>query len=489
MTASVIRLCALTAIVAAAGRAAAQTSDEWQTQVDRAAALHRLGKNTEAEAAWTAALQRAGTFDPGDERLPRALNNLGAMQYERGRYSEAEPLFRRALSLWERIEGPDGVNATATLANLAELCRVQGRYDEAEPLYAHVLHLREAAVARRANTLKPDAPELLGLATTRNNLATLYHLTGRPQLAEPLLRSALEIRERAHGPDSPAVAAVLNNLGTLCGDWNRPDEAERLFRRAVAIRESQTPRDAPALANTLGNLGGNLRQQGNLEAAEPVLKRALQTWATATGGLEHPSAAAAMNNLAQLYAGQRRFAEAGPLLRRALDVSSRTSGANHDNTSAIMCNLAAMFREEEKYAAAEQMYRRALAAREAAHGPSHPLVAQGLEALAQVHFLAGRYSEAEEGLRGALAIRERTGAQSSDLTGILTALADLYSLERRMDRAGPLYERSALLAEQSRNAPQLSTSLAHWAAALRRNKQNREASEVEQRLNSLAPRP
>lgn len=53
--------------------------------------------------------------------------------------------------------------------------------------------------------------------------------------AEPLLRRALAIREKALGPDHPDTATSLNNLALLyqyVGDYAK---AEPLLQRALAI--------------------------------------------------------------------------------------------------------------------------------------------------------------------------------------------------------------------------------------------------------------
>ena len=38
---------------------------------------------------------------------PRDLNNLAALYYAQGQYAQAEPLYKRALAIWEKALGPD----------------------------------------------------------------------------------------------------------------------------------------------------------------------------------------------------------------------------------------------------------------------------------------------------------------------------------------------------------------------------------------------
>ena len=77
----------------------------------------------------------------------------------------------------------------------------QGRYAEAEKLWL--------AALKEAEKFGPQAPRL---ATSLNNLALLYDTQGKYAEAEPLYKRALEIDEKALGPDHPSVAVSLNNL-------------------------------------------------------------------------------------------------------------------------------------------------------------------------------------------------------------------------------------------------------------------------------------
>jgi tetratricopeptide (TPR) repeat protein len=72
-------------------------------------------------------------------------------------------------------------------------------------------------------------------ASAINNLARLLKDTNRLAEAEPLQRRALEIDEKAYGPEHPRVAIRLNNLAALLTATNRLAEAEPLMRRALAI--------------------------------------------------------------------------------------------------------------------------------------------------------------------------------------------------------------------------------------------------------------
>jgi hypothetical protein len=79
-----------------------------------------------------------------------------------------------------------------------------------------------------------DTPPV-GLAA--NQFGLFLYARAEYAQAEPLMRRALEIRERSYGPDHPAVAVSLNNLVALLQATHRLAETEPLIRRALHILE------------------------------------------------------------------------------------------------------------------------------------------------------------------------------------------------------------------------------------------------------------
>ncbi|GAB6036983.1 hypothetical protein JCM15519_15420 [Fundidesulfovibrio butyratiphilus] len=83
--------------------------------------------------------------------------------------------------------------------------RVQGDFPGAEQFHRRALEIREKA-------LGPDHPDV---AISLNNLATLVYAQGDYQGAKPLLRRALQIWEKKLGPDHPHTRIVRQNLENL----------------------------------------------------------------------------------------------------------------------------------------------------------------------------------------------------------------------------------------------------------------------------------
>ena len=62
-----------------------------------------------------------------------------------GKYEEAEPLFQRALTIREKVLGPEHPHTAQSLNNLAILYYKQGKNVEAEPLFQQAWHLPKQA--------------------------------------------------------------------------------------------------------------------------------------------------------------------------------------------------------------------------------------------------------------------------------------------------------------------------------------------------------
>lgn len=66
--------------------------------------------------------------------MARSLNVLALLYKAQGKYSEAEPLYKRSLTIKEKALGPEHPLVATTLRNLAALYRNMNRTSEAEAL-------------------------------------------------------------------------------------------------------------------------------------------------------------------------------------------------------------------------------------------------------------------------------------------------------------------------------------------------------------------
>jgi tetratricopeptide (TPR) repeat protein len=74
--------------------------------------------------------------------------------------------------------------------------------------------------------------------------------------------------------------------------------------------------------------------------------QALELWKQQLGD-KHPDVATSLNNLANLYKSQGRFAEAEPLFLQALELSKRLLGQEHPNVAISLNDLALLYLEQK----------------------------------------------------------------------------------------------------------------------------------------------
>ena len=405
------------------------------------------------------------------------FNKAGVYLYERARFTEAEPLYRRTLAIQEKTQGPQHPDVAASLNNLALLYYNQGKYAEAEPFHQRALAVREKA-------LGPEHPDV---AASLNNLAELYRGQGKYAEAEPLHQRALTIWEKALGPEHPNVAFSLNNLALLYDSQGKYAEAEPLYRRALAIRENALGPEHPDVATSLYNLALLYDSQGKYAEAEPLYRRALAIQEKALGP-EHPNVANNLNNLALLYDSQGKYAEAEPLHRRALAIQEKRLGPEHPDVATSLSNLAELYCGQGKYTEAEPLHLRALAIREKALGPQHPDVANSLNNLASLYDSQGKYAEAEPLHQRALAIWEKAlGPDHPNVGSSLNNLAGLYDSQGKYAEAEPLYQRALAIREVALGPdhPDVATVLENYAGLMRETGRTDEAAELEARAQAI----
>ena len=189
--------------------------------------------------------------------VPPTASVSGIEALLEGRYGDAEKLLLATLQRAERVH-PESLEHARALIDLAELYRTQARYEEAEPLFRRAISLLE----------RGDDSARGALARPLNSLALVYRAQGLYERAEPLCHRALAILEALNGREHPSTAAALGNLLTIYLAQGRYGEAGPLFRRSVAIKERVLGPRHPELAGSLSNYAAFLRKtRSDAEAA------------------------------------------------------------------------------------------------------------------------------------------------------------------------------------------------------------------------------
>ena len=344
--------------------AGAWAAEPWPERMLRANTLARE-RRPDAKALYQELIATAGS----PAHRAEALNNFGALMYEDGAFSAAEPLYCEAIASYRKANPIPPQGLAAALSNLAVLFRSQAKYAEAEGLFQEATALHDSSLAR-------------------NNLAELYRSMSRYIEAEAMATQAL-----VSAPGSAARAAALHTLAAVHHSQRRTSEAAELYEQAFDIRLKILGAAHPQTASTLGNLMLLRLQQREFAKAEITGLDVLKKYEVALG-LNHPHVAVALTNLAQIYHSQNRLGDAEPYYRRAIAIWENAVGPEHPDTARGLKKLADFFADQGKQKGAVALYERAWRIMKRNFGPSSEQASDVARSLADTYDAQGRVTEA-----------------------------------------------------------------------------------------------
>jgi tetratricopeptide (TPR) repeat protein len=198
--------------------------------------------------------------------------------------------------------------------------------------------------------------------------------------------------------------------------------------------------------------------------ALPLAKRALQIREKALGA-EHPRLLLFLNRLAFIHTTQKNSKEARALRARAVAMQKKLTARRKERQKKLAARRKAMraktlevrrlnekaigFYRAGRYKDALPLLRRALAIAENTLEPGHIAVAASLSGLAMVHLAQGRYQEAEPLYRRSLSVLEKAlGPVHPGVAKSLNSLALLYRLLGRYKEAALLHRRALAIYEK-----------------------------------------
>jgi CHAT domain-containing protein len=184
-------------------------------------------------------------------------------------------------------------------------------------------------------------------------IGLLNHSLGHLAQAEKLYKRSIEIIEKVRGPNSGELIGSVMNLGILYHWQGRLAEAERELRRALAITNDAN------LSTVLDSLVGVYISQRRYDEAEPHERRALDI-RLKTLGPDHPNIATSLDSLATINIGRGRLRDALPLLERETAVFENTYGKDHPWVASTLSRRAFVTSSLGDLSAAAELLQRAI---------------------------------------------------------------------------------------------------------------------------------
>ena len=243
---------------------------------------------------------------------------------------------------------------------------------------------------------------------------TLHHYC-ELEKAKEYYEWALKIIKEQLGANHVDVATSFNNLGTVYSDTGDLDKAKEYHERALEIQKEQLGANHVDVARSYINLGNVYSDTGDLDKAKEYYEWALKNIKEKLGS-NHVDVAASYNNLGTVYSDTGDLDKAKEYHEWALEIKKEQLGANHVDVATSYNNLGTVYSKTGDLEKAEEYYEWALEIRKEQLGANHVDVAASYNNLGNVYSDTGDLDKAKEYHEWALEIRkEQLGANHVDV--------------------------------------------------------------------------
>ena len=325
--------------------------------------------------------------------------------------------YQRALEIQKEQLGPNHVEVATSYNNLGTVYRVTGDLEKAKECHELALKIQKEKLG----------PNHYHVATSYNNLGIVYRDTGDLEKGKEYHQRALEIKKEQFGPNHVTVATSYNNLAIVYRDTGDLEKAKEYHHLALKIQKEQLGPNHIDVATSYNNLGPVYRKTGDLREAKEYCERALEIQKEHLGP-NHIHVATTYNNLGMVYIDTGELEKAKKHHQLALEIRIEHFGPNHVDVATSYNNLGSVYSDTGDLEIAMKFYLRALEIKNERLGPNHVDVATSYNNLAIVYRNTGDLEKAKEYDHLALKIqKEQLGPNHVNVATSYNNLAAVYS--------------------------------------------------------------
>lgn len=410
-------------------------------------------------------------------RTVPAYTTLANLYYLQGKYDAAEPLFRQAFSIREKIS-KDDLEFAGVAEVLGNNCAAQGKGEEADALFN-----RSLTINQKNPNIGPDHP-LTGLTWQNWGRAALW--LGRNDDAERMLRQALQIAKSKE--TFLDVGLIENWLAISYEKRMMYPEAEEHYKLAATLHEKKFGIDSLAASNSLTSLADLYFNMGEYAASETVLKKLMDNFAK-TKKPGQPAPSLYLIKLGVSYQLQGKLTDAEETFKQLLGTARQMPKPDPLLLTLALNNTAKIYYLQHKYDAAEPLYQEALGIAKQQFAKDHPTRNRLMKNYALLLYARGKSDEAGPLFREALdMIVVEKGLGEKDAAMSWFELAELYRAQGKYAEAEPMYQQALKMRKSALapNHPELAACMESYAVLL--HKLNREAEAATQESDAKAIR-
>ena len=273
------------------------------------------------------------------------LEQLAAAQFREGDLAEATEAHRRMLKIAIAAFGTEATTTAEAMTSLAAIEIERQRYFDAEPLLIVARNILTAQLGAESQALIPVLTGLARIALARGEVAV-----------------AKVDAERAAGLMAankfPRSSEPLRVLGAVYAAERRFEAGIAELKQAIAFDRAKPDPDNIETARSLAELGDLYLRAGEYTEALAHLEEAAAIDQERLGPY-HPVLADDFHDIAIAYDGLKEPGRARDILLAAINVLEHGSGKNSPRLAFALLELSRVYRQLHKDAAADAAFARA----------------------------------------------------------------------------------------------------------------------------------
>ena len=286
----------------------------------------------------------------------------------------------------------------------ADFLSARGDFYSCSSQYDKALENHKKVLSIRKQSLPENHP---AIASSHNNIGSVYHHMGDYEKALESHKKALSIRQQSLPETHPDIAQSHNNIGIVYDDMGDYEKALESHKKALLIRQQSLPKNHPKIATSHNNIGVVYANMGDYEKALESQKKALLLRQQSLPET-HPDIASSHNNIGTVYAEMGEYEKALECYKKALSIRQQSLPETHPDIATSHNNIGSVYSNMGDYEKALESHKKALSIRQQSLPETHPDIASSHNNIGFAYHNMGDYEKALESHKKALSIRQQS---------------------------------------------------------------------------------
>ncbi|CAF1178163.1 unnamed protein product, partial [Adineta steineri] len=397
--------------------------------------LIKIGQPNKAEELYNALFEQ--TSNEGQKAA--YCNQLGYLKDDQGDYEKAISYYEKELELQQKNLPPNHFLLATSYNNIASMYHKMGNYSKALSFFKNDLEIQQ-------KTLPLNHPRL---ATSYNNIGSMYYKMGEYSAALSFYERALEIRQKTLPENHPDLATSYNNIGMVYHKIEEYSKALSFHEKALEIKQQSLPSSHPDFATSYNNIGLVYNKMGEYSKALSFHEKALEIYQK-TLPSNHPDLANSYANIGSVYNSTAEFSKALTFFGKELEIRQKSLSPNHSDLATSYNNIGLVYHKMDEYSKAPPFHEKALEICQKSLPLSHPDLVTSYDNIGIVHHRMGEFSKALSFYEKALEIRQKTlRLNHSDFATSYNNIGSLYESTGEYSKALSSHEKALEICQKA----------------------------------------